>query len=223
MLKNSMAALTAALMMSAATPGAAAVLIVNASGTFSGNDTNNLLGLHGPSDTVQAPFTLMFSFDLDLAIREDQGGTDVFFAGLNHRRPAQAVAAFTVGSLAFSLLANSQATALQNNRVLQQWVHRIGGGGFYVGAQDDNLNPLADATTPAAGNICLIATCYGFLDSGLGVSGDLAAEVYTVTYDPNAVGAIPEPASWALMIGGLGLAGAALRRRRAAPDVTPIS
>lgn len=32
----------------------------------------------------------------------------------------------------------------------------------------------------------------------------------------NANGGVPEPASWALMIGGFGLAGAALRRRRAA-------
>ena len=31
--------------------------------------------------------------------------------------------------------------------------------------------------------------------------------------DPNA-GAVPEPATWALMIGGFGMAGAVLRRRR---------
>ncbi|WP_294391919.1 PA14 domain-containing protein [uncultured Sphingomonas sp.] len=30
-------------------------------------------------------------------------------------------------------------------------------------------------------------------------------------------GAVPEPASWALMVGGFGMAGAALRRRRAQP------
>ena len=35
---------------------------------------------------------------------------------------------------------------------------------------------------------------------------------YTLTIS-NAVGAVPEPASWALMIGGFGLAGGALRRR----------
>jgi hypothetical protein len=33
---------------------------------------------------------------------------------------------------------------------------------------------------------------------------------------------VPEPASWALMIGGFGLAGAALRRRRAAPAAVRI-
>ena len=36
-----------------------------------------------------------------------------------------------------------------------------------------------------------------------------------LTYNSNS-GAVPEPATWALMLGGFGLAGAALRRRRAA-------
>ena len=40
-------------------------------------------------------------------------------------------------------------------------------------------------------------------------------DTFTFTLTPgNANGGVPEPASWALMIGGFGLAGAALRRRR---------
>jgi hypothetical protein len=41
--------------------------------------------------------------------------------------------------------------------------------------------------------------------------------VGTATYRPDLsdAGAVPEPSTWALMIGGFGLAGAALRRRRA--------
>jgi hypothetical protein len=38
----------------------------------------------------------------------------------------------------------------------------------------------------------------------------------TVPAGPSAPGAVPEPASWTLMIGGFGLAGAAMRRRRPA-------
>jgi hypothetical protein len=37
-----------------------------------------------------------------------------------------------------------------------------------------------------------------------------------VTITVNSVAAVPEPATWALLIGGFGLTGAALRRRRAA-------
>ena len=45
-------------------------------------------------------------------------------------------------------------------------------------------------------------------------TGDEAWGLRDITV--NATGGVPEPASWALMIGGFGLAGAALRRRRAA-------
>ncbi|WP_375392075.1 PEPxxWA-CTERM sorting domain-containing protein [uncultured Sphingomonas sp.] len=37
---------------------------------------------------------------------------------------------------------------------------------------------------------------------------------YNISITPSATGAVPEPASWAMMIGGFGLAGAAMRRRR---------
>ncbi|THD57392.1 MAG: PEP-CTERM sorting domain-containing protein [Phenylobacterium sp.] len=61
----------------------------------------------------------------------------------------------------------------------------------------------------------------GTFDTGLfGLSGgSRGGDVVTATFDwqndPFNAAAVPEPASWALMIGGLGMAGATLRRRRA--------
>ena len=51
-------------------------------------------------------------------------------------------------------------------------------------------------------------------EATLTVSG-IPEDIGDAPIDPGAPG-VPEPASWALMIGGLGLAGAALRRRTAA-------
>ena len=54
---------------------------------------------------------------------------------------------------------------------------------------------------------------------GLLLGNGLVGESYSVTFDVDGPAnggtppAVPEPASWALMIGGMGLAGAALRKR----------
>ena len=48
-----------------------------------------------------------------------------------------------------------------------------------------------------------------------GLNGGIYLDNITV-FDVTAPGAVPEPTTWALMISGFGLAGAALRRRRTA-------
>ena len=53
-----------------------------------------------------------------------------------------------------------------------------------------------------------VLSSFGYLSNGIGA---LNLSVSSVTSGP-----VPEPATWALMIGGFGLAGAGLRRRRAA-------
>jgi hypothetical protein len=45
------------------------------------------------------------------------------------------------------------------------------------------------------------------------------AITYTASYS-NPVGAVPEPATWAMMIGGFGMVGGAMRRRRASTRTT---
>jgi hypothetical protein len=45
---------------------------------------------------------------------------------------------------------------------------------------------------------------------------DRGDALFTAQITPGAIGAVPEPATWAMMIGGFGIAGVALRRRRKA-------
>ena len=47
-----------------------------------------------------------------------------------------------------------------------------------------------------------------------GTNGDYTATSYDLRVSANAIAAVPEPGSWALMIGGLGLVGALARRRK---------
>jgi hypothetical protein len=82
------------------------------------------------------------------------------------------------------------------------------------------------AISAAGGNYFVDAVAnsvggFNFLTDNQNVSGHTlqtglnCCDVGTSLVVGNGAAAVPEPASWALMIGGFGLAGAALRRRRA--------
>jgi hypothetical protein len=67
------------------------------------------------------------------------------------------------------------------------------------------------------GRICLhtVGGAGGYrIDNNLGLNGSNNFEKLVFAFNGTS-GAVPEPATWALMIGGFGMAGAALRRRRA--------
>lgn len=89
-------------------------------------------------------------------------------------------------------------------------VSDINGQAWYllVGFDDTVLNDAQDATDFFGLDI----TAYGH-DATLTGAGRFVNYAFK---DDGVTGGVPEPATWALMIGGFGLMGAALRRRRAA-------
>lgn len=69
------------------------------------------------------------------------------------------------------------------------------------------------AYSPAGQPLNFVRDQFNALNNGAPYAGYPTAGYWTASF-PTVTG-VPEPASWALMIGGFGLAGAALRRKRA--------
>jgi hypothetical protein len=82
------------------------------------------------------------------------------------------------------------------------------------------INGVAHALTSSSGGQSLTVSGIPILNGMLNtieVKGVTSASDVAATYTGTATfsaAAVPEPASWALMIGGFGLIGAAMRRRR---------
>jgi hypothetical protein len=97
---------------------------------------------------------------------------------------------------------------------------------FYMGSPDDYNHVTVDGQTFSGSALMGIPFISSNGDQSVGrtVTYNLGSVQHDVTFsssgvafefDNLAVAGVPEPASWALMIGGFGMAGAALRRRRA--------
>ncbi|WP_397421732.1 PEPxxWA-CTERM sorting domain-containing protein [Phenylobacterium sp.] len=86
-------------------------------------------------------------------------------------------------------------------------------GPFSAGGSDTALNTLFKDTGGTFANINATGS-FSFSANG---ASDERPRLWVQVGDKSAVGAIPEPATWAMMIMGFGAAGAAIRRRRLIP------
>ena len=217
----------AALLLLAPVTALAKTIQIEAAGTVAfGTDTLGVFGTPGANLAGQT-FTGGMTFDLtnagyfNFGFRTDLYGGDTYDFLPNF--PASlGNAEVTVGGVHKDITANYNTTltafsggfdlqeAQERNLVFIQELLFVENPGFGVFTPDYQ---------PPAGNLCALSDCSGsHFNYQLVQTGSqtfLQLNLTSLTISEVKAGA-PEPASWALMIGGFGLAGAALRRRRGA-------
>lgn len=106
----------------------------------------------------------------------------------------------------------SAVSAIDN----QAWYSVIGAGA-YAFAQDYSNKYLGTLYGPVNGYNCC-GEEYQYINAASAYVQDNApgSDYTNYAFIDDGIGAVPEPATWALMIGGFGLVGAAARRRRTA-------
>ena len=142
---------------------------------------------------------------------------------------------------AYSLFATSQGNAAQPPSDPTEFVglqtgesltlHSVSGFkafSFYMGSPDDYNFVTVDGVTLHGSALMGLPNVLSNGDQSVGrtvfydLGGDVAHDITFASngvafeFDNIAVAGVPEPATWTLMIGGFGLAGATLRRRRTA-------
>jgi hypothetical protein len=217
-----LAAAAAALL--AAQPAAAATNLVrngdfNKNGSFSGDYA------------TYSYFTAPLGFEWDITGTVDVFRTDSFYGGEPDPTGGDPFALDLVGTGTSGGIAQSILTEVgktyrltfdySNNPFISGASMRVGIGGS-GGLALEQFVAHNGATTGAMNwqtytveFVAKATNSYLFFDN---ITGGQHAGMYLdniALYDAaDPVGGVPEPATWALMIGGFGLAGAALRRRR---------
>lgn len=217
----------------AAMPAAAAVKIATYSGIVgAGFDQTGIFAAPG-SDLTGYSWVATFAYDTTLAGDRDTDGVnyDYSYGGLSYGSPGMSPiisASITINGVTRSV-AGTYAGSLYTttSSYVQHFAQDYSYDGItetsnYIytyhypagapGSLDQNFGPVA-----AVG--------------GYGYASWYAYDSSTSTYINNtyaylgsdavySVGAVPEPANWAMMIAGFGLVGTALRRRRAPAGIT---
>lgn len=114
------------------------------------------------------------------------------------------------GSGRSSLLQSAMTYFVPNGAALNYRMQLQAGASTSFGFDFTNNVPLANGATADASNTGFLN--FKVITPGGYFTSQSGADYITLQ---DAVGGVPEPASWALMIAGFGVAGAAQRRRRA--------
>lgn len=205
----------------AASPASAAVMMATFYGAtdFGGYDYAGLFGTPGAS-LAYKPVVLTFTYDTELGEPIVSPGQDTRFGGAQYGTDSPILSAsITIGEASYDLDLSYYGYA---NSYAGEWT-------WLYGRQDTPGNVASEfqvtAYHDAPGNL---ATPFSAFAEGGGTLrlykpnayGELLAETdfsvggLTVEYVGPSGAPVPEPAAWAVMILGFGLAGSALRTRR---------
>jgi len=204
----------------------AAVAFTAMASTTSANAQTPAFSVTGPSGALaNPPFTLGYAFSASQAF--SLRGLGVFDADLDGLAESHEVGLWnSAGTLLASstVASGTSGTLIADFRyatfaglTLDAGTYRI--GALYTSGADQLLFPDNGGVTTSATGFNYLSAQFGggsALTDPTAVVGGPTSNAY---FGPNLLASaagVPEPASWALMIGGFGMAGGALRRRGAA-------
>jgi len=148
-----------------------------------------------------------YSFTASLTNGDRVAGNGQFVTGREYMEAADTVLEITraTGTATYDIGADARVTnvtAVDGPYSISPSALRSAGGVYRIGFLDISFDGPPNFLVLEDGGI-------GFTNDGVGVVADFVIAPLA------AAGGVPEPAGWTMMIGGFGLAGAAMRRRRA--------
>lgn len=205
-----------------AAPAGAAPTVVNVTGTVAnGYDTAGIFGAAGAS-LAGMPFSAIFTIDRQDGDMMTAAPGLSYLYGAGSASPVTAALSIGSGSHAFMGTRSGSARALDlagngGTDALHYMVEDAGAastGLFYV-SFDTLRDVLAAADYRSFGTLALTAAdnAKGYAQIG-GGGANSYAELSLQTISARTASAVPEPATWAMMIAGFAVAGMAMRRAR---------
>jgi hypothetical protein len=217
-----------AMVFGTATPVLAAVKVATYVGTVAaGFDTSGVFGVANTS-LVGAVWTAKFTYDRSLSTLNFSGSNyDSSYGGTDYGGPSPIIAAtITINGVTRDIPSDTYAEATVSEFYVLNAARRDTTTATTVTSYRLVLyGELAGGPTNIEQNFGPVALsngsgffAYKLQDIGSGVFTHNAEATFgnITSYQIADAGAVPEPASWAMLIAGFGLVGATQRRRRAA-------